>query len=89
MPVTKEQALTAREFHCGACTRKVGPRGGVTISIETWRRNGKTQTWKTRPEDFRVPIKYGLYNYGDITPSNASIFHVPEDCPLEQMEETE
>lgn len=30
------------------------------------RRNGKTKTWKTRPEDFQIPIKHGLYDYGYI-----------------------
>lgn len=31
------------------------------------RRNGKTQTWKRRPNDFKIPIKYGLYEYSYIT----------------------
>jgi hypothetical protein len=31
------------------------------------RRNGQTKRWKTRPEEFRIPIKMGLYNYGYIT----------------------
>lgn len=31
------------------------------------RRNGKTQTWKTRPSEFRIPLKAGLYMYGEIT----------------------
>ena len=30
------------------------------------RRNGKTQTWKTRPGEFRVPVKCGMYTYGEI-----------------------
>ena len=24
------------------------------------RRNGKTKTWKTRPDRFKIPVKYGL-----------------------------
>ena len=32
------------------------------------RRNGKTKLWKTRPDDFVVPIKYGFKSYGHITP---------------------
>lgn len=24
------------------------------------RRNGATKLWKTRPNDFRIPVKYGL-----------------------------
>ena len=25
--------------------------------------NGKCKTWKTRPDDFRLPMKHGLYDY--------------------------
>lgn len=31
------------------------------------RRNGKTQRWKTRPNEFRIPIKYGFKSYGQVT----------------------
>jgi hypothetical protein len=34
------------------------------------RRNGKTQTWKTRPNDFKIPVKYGLYDYFYIDQNN-------------------
>ena len=34
------------------------------------RRNGKTQTWKTRPSEFRIPIKYGFKEYGQVTQHN-------------------
>ena len=34
------------------------------------RRNGKTQLWKTRPDDFRIPIKYGFKSYGEIDQGN-------------------
>jgi hypothetical protein len=34
------------------------------------RRNGKTQTWKTRPTHFRIPIKFGFKNYGEINHDN-------------------
>lgn len=80
--ITKAQAMTAEHFHAGDCKRTIGPRGGVTEKIEAWRRNGRTQTWKTRPEDFRVPIKHGLYAYSEITPRNAHMLHTAEDCPL-------
>ena len=29
--------------------------------------NGKPQTWKRDPGRVRVPYKYGLYEYGEIT----------------------
>lgn len=32
------------------------------------RRNGRTQTWKRDPGKFRIPIKMGLRNYGELTP---------------------
>jgi len=35
------------------------------------RRNGMTKTWKTRPTEFKIPIKIGLYGYEYITDNNA------------------
>lgn len=60
--VTKEQALTADLFHSSYGDR--------------WRRNGKTKTWVTRPNEFRVPVKWGMFSYGYITESNAHEYHV-------------
>jgi len=34
------------------------------------RRNGATHLWKTRPNDFRIPIKCGLKSFGEITQSS-------------------
>ena len=70
--LTRTQALTASAFH------ETHETGG---KIYRWRRNGSTQTWKTRPDEFRVPVKHGLYGYGQITQSNASGFHAESDCP--------
>ena len=83
--ITMTQAINAREFHAeapGLCERKIGPRGGVTVKQEIWRRNGKTQLWKTRPTEFRTPIKHGLRDYSDITQDDANRLHTSEDCPL-------
>ncbi len=41
-----------------------------------WRRNGATKTWKTRPADFKIPVKHGLYDYGYIDQDNAADFKV-------------
>lgn len=30
------------------------------------RRNGATKLWKTRPDEFRIPVKAGLKSYGHI-----------------------
>jgi hypothetical protein len=82
--ITKEQALTANEFHENGCTRDAdGPRyGRGKEHILRWRRNGKTQIWKTRPNAFRVPVKRGLKEYAQIHIYHADQFHTPEFCPL-------
>lgn len=54
--------------------------------------NGACKTWKTRPNDWCLPIKYGLYEYGYVgtvancedparfylTPSEAEVDTVPQ-----------
>jgi len=90
--ITKEQAVklgdgTLRgEIHCVAvrcCTNVFGSRGGVKTNRVIARPNGRCQTWKTRPNDFRLPVKHGMYEYGEITQDNADCFHLASDCPAE------
>jgi hypothetical protein len=89
--ITKEQAIQLgngtlhSEIHCETvrkCKRTVGPRGGVKDSIVHVRVSGRCQTWKTRPEEFRLPVKYGFYESGEITHKNAEWFHFAWDCPI-------
>jgi len=83
--ITKRQAIDAQDFHYVGyheCTRTVGPRGGIREAITSARRNGKTRTWKTRPDDFKVPVKHGLHDYAYVTQDNAHQWHTREDCPL-------
>ena len=75
--ITKEQAMNADNFiqikaviYSGAILTRPEPRN--------WRRNGKTKTWKTRPNEFKIPVKHGLYSYGYITQDNAHLFEVEE-----------
>ena len=88
--VTKEQAIKAgngwdrTEFHYGKCSKRIGPRGGVKHSIERWRSNGKCKTWKTRPEEFRLPIKYGLNIYSYLDNNSCEDFHLASECPLNE-----
>jgi hypothetical protein len=35
--------------------------------------NGKPKTWKTRPDNVSVPIKYGLYEYATIDYENGAM----------------
>lgn len=77
--ITKRDAMTASEFH-----EEHEPAG----KIYTWHRNGACKTWKTRPEEFRLPVKYGLRSYDYITETNASRFHVAEECPTRHVRVT-
>lgn len=67
--VTKEQALTARYFE--HATLKNADKTPVRA-----RANGKCQTWKTRPEAFKLPVKYGLKQCFYITEANAAEWSV-------------
>lgn len=58
--ITYQQALTADQFH------HVRLRNADGTPLRA-RRNGRTQTWKTRPGKFRVPCKIEFYDCHDIT----------------------
>lgn len=45
------------------------------------RRNGKTRTWKTRPGEFRIPLKFGFYGYGQITHNQQDGYVISETDP--------
>ena len=61
--VNRENAMTANNFeHCTLKNRDNTPVRA--------RRNGKTQTWKTRPAEFKIPVKYGLKECFYITQDN-------------------
>ncbi len=95
--VTREQAIAAgetwgrTEFHCGQCKQTIGPRGGIKEKHEVWRSNGKCKTWKTRPLEFSLPIKYGFNGpYAYLDQNNAADFHLACDCQplvIDQREE--
>ena len=69
--ITKEQAMTANNFTHVSIKDSRGNPAKV-------RRNGNTKTWKTRPNEFKVPVKYGLYEYLYITQDNAHEYNVIE-----------
>ena len=54
------------------------------------RRNGKTQLWKTRPDDFRIPIKAGLRATGSITEASEIVpdYHAADTAPDDEQEDT-
>lgn len=74
--ITKQQAIEANELHFSQWHNSKG-------DCQVLRRNGKTQTWITRPDEFRFPGKWGLRNYFQVTQENAHLYHLPADCPVE------
>lgn len=85
--MTLEQCLALRgseEIHYTGrhnCRCTVGPRGGISLDIVRVRRSGAVKTWKTRPGEFRMPVKHGLYESGEITHANQGDFHLASECP--------
>ena len=41
--------------------------------------NGACKIWKTRPDDFSIPVKYGLYEYSYVTQLNAEDWRLTEE----------
>ena len=82
--ITRKEALTEPEFHTNRCIRTYGPRGGEQVTSQRVRRNGMTQTWVTRPNDWSIPVKYGIYSKGQfrITQADADQWHAASACPL-------
>lgn len=70
--IVKSDALTAQRFHH---VRETQAGGRQCYRV---RRNGATQTWVTRPADFRIPVKHGLRDYGQITDGTASDWNVAD-----------
>ncbi len=65
--ITKNQAISAKrrdEFHHILLKNADG-------SPLRCRANGACKTWKTRPEAFKLPVKYGLRQCFYITEANA------------------
>ena len=72
--ITKLQAQRAGH---GATIYSIDDRNADGTAAR-WRINGACKTWKTRPLDFKLPVKHGLYAYGYITHDNAHRFTLEE-----------
>jgi hypothetical protein len=78
--ITKRQAIAlgeqgTRTLHHTRLTN----RDGTPVRCRV---NGRCKTWKTRPDDFRLPVKYGLKECFYITPSNAHEWVDPATLPI-------
>jgi hypothetical protein len=69
--VTKQDCISARY---GDHFRYLQGTYSRSKELKKVRVSGKCQTWKTRPDDFKLPVKYGMYESLYITPENASLF---------------
>jgi hypothetical protein len=86
VPVTSNNILgdatffiTNQRFHENHPNRQDG-------TCYEWRQNGQLQLWKTMPNRFRLPIKFGLRQYGEINADNVGDFHFASSCPVDQVE---
>jgi hypothetical protein len=75
--VTKEQAMTCTYFREVQETSINPPLNTHTKKVK-WRANGKCQIWKTRPEEFRLPVKRGLNQFSYIDHTNCHLLEVDE-----------
>ena len=62
--LTKFEAVAAHTFEH---VKHKGPDGKPLLC----RASGKCQTWVSRPNDFKLPVKYGLYQSFYLTQDNA------------------
>lgn len=67
--VTLEEAKTAKFFEHMTLTNS-------SKKPLRCRASGKCQLWKTRPTEFKLPVKHGLYNSFYITNENAADWKV-------------
>lgn len=65
-PVTLENLQQTNHNHFQHKTQMLKNSKPATV-----RQSGKVRTWKTRPADFIVPVKYGMYTSFYITNENA------------------
>lgn len=70
--VTKAQAaaLTYGDVLHHAYKRN---RDGTPMRVRV---TGKCKTWKTRPDEFKLPVMYGLYESGYVTHENCGEWYV-------------
>ena len=71
--ITKTQAL---ELKHGKILHHVKLKNSDGKTPLRCRVNGSVQTWKTKPEEFKLPVKHGLRDCFYITNSNAAEWEV-------------
>lgn len=64
--------MTRQEFETALDARKVQVMGRTGKWYDI-RRNGATQTWKTRPDEFSTPVKVGFRECFRVTERELSL----------------
>lgn len=72
--ITREQALQLKHGDILYHIAHVNADG----SPARWRVTGKVQTWKTRPDHFKIPVKNGLRHYSYVTHDEAHLVCLDE-----------
>lgn len=70
--ITKEQAVNS-SYRDEFLHKTLKNADGSAVRCRV---NGKCKVWKTRPDDFRLPVKYGLRECFYITPANADEWYI-------------
>lgn len=78
--ITKDQAMTKSVFYHKTERYADG-------TAKQCRANGKCHTWKTRPDDFRLPVKYGFRTCFYLTPANAHEWSATDPTKTEPDEQ--
>ena len=71
--ITKQQAVAA-QYRQEFWHRTVKNADGTPARCRV---NGACKVWKTRPDEFRLPVKHGMYDCFYITESNAAEWRIP------------
>lgn len=80
VPLTVDEVLSGevKNFHWNLSGNHDG-------QCYNYRRNGQMQRWKTRPREFRQPVKFGLRTYAQITHVNVHQFHNGDKCQIDAI----
>jgi len=72
--INKQQAMSAKHgdifYH-----RTMRNADGTPMRVRV---TGRCKTWKTRPDDFRLPVKHGMYDSGEIDIGNCDYWCMTE-----------
>ena len=65
-----------RDLRLGATLEHTSAKNADGTPLRA-RVNGKPKLWKTRPDDFKVPLKYGMKTCFYLTPENVNDWTLP------------